>query len=135
MVSRGCWAGAAPTVFQLLIQELLFILPRILESECRSQAGSGHRFSCSNYTRDQSLETDSLSRLFSSRDTTAKCVSVGIVFSRLSTSALKQDHSYFDRTRAGSGNGTRSEHFSDVLPFHWTDYTCDSERGHAEDVP
>ncbi len=22
-----------------------------------------------------------------------------------------------------------------VSPFHWTEYTCDSERGHAEGVP
>ncbi len=39
VVSRGCWAGAAPTVFQLLIQGAsLLVLPRILESEWRSRA-------------------------------------------------------------------------------------------------
>ncbi len=41
---------------------------------CRA---SGHRSSCSNYTRDQSQETDSLSRLLSSMEYTAQCVSVG----------------------------------------------------------
>uniref|UniRef100_A0A672PVE6 Anoctamin n=1 Tax=Sinocyclocheilus grahami TaxID=75366 RepID=A0A672PVE6_SINGR len=43
---------------------------------CRS-AVTGHRASCSHYTRDQSRETDSLSRLFGSVETTAKRVSVG----------------------------------------------------------
>ncbi len=84
---------------------------------CRC-ATSGHRFSCSNYTRDQSREADSLSRLFSSVETTAKCVSVGsahgrkrLLYSvRLSTAAFQWGHSYSGRPRAGSGYGTRSEH-------------------------
>ncbi len=37
----------------------------------------GHRASRSKYTRDQSRETDSLSRLFGSMETAAKCVSMG----------------------------------------------------------
>ncbi len=43
---------------------------------CRSPA-SGHRASRSKYTRGQSWETGSLSRLFGSVETTAKCVSMG----------------------------------------------------------
>ncbi len=43
---------------------------------CRSSA-PGHRASCSKYTRDQSRETGSLSRLFGSLETAAKCVSMG----------------------------------------------------------
>ncbi len=81
-------------------------------------AASGHRFSRSNYTRDQSRETDSLSRVFSSVETTAKCVSVGPAHGRkmlsysvrLSTAVFQRGHSYSGRPRAGSGNGTRSEH-------------------------
>ncbi len=39
MVSRGCWAGATPTVFQLIIQGAsLLVLPRIWESQWCSQA-------------------------------------------------------------------------------------------------
>ncbi len=37
----------------------------------------GHRASRSKYTRDQSWETGSLSRLFGSMETAAKCVSMG----------------------------------------------------------
>ncbi len=43
---------------------------------CRSSA-PGHRASRSKYTRDQSRETGSLSRLFDSMETAAKCVSMG----------------------------------------------------------
>ncbi len=43
---------------------------------CRSSA-PGHRASRSKYTRDQSRETGSLSRLFGSMKTAAKCVSMG----------------------------------------------------------
>ncbi len=43
---------------------------------CRSSA-PGHRASRSKYTRDQSRETGSLSRLFGSMETAAKCVSMG----------------------------------------------------------
>ncbi len=43
---------------------------------CRSSA-PGHRASHSKYTRDQSRETGSLSRLFGSMETAAKCVSMG----------------------------------------------------------
>ncbi len=43
---------------------------------CRSSA-SGHRASSSKYTRGQSWETGSLSRLFGSMETAAKCVSMG----------------------------------------------------------
>ncbi len=43
---------------------------------CRSSA-PGHRASRSKYTRDQSRETGSLSRLFGSMETAATCVSMG----------------------------------------------------------
>ncbi len=43
---------------------------------CRSSV-SGHRPSSSKHTRGQSRETGSLSRLFSSVETTAKCISLG----------------------------------------------------------
>ncbi len=43
---------------------------------CRSST-PGHRASRSKYTRDQSRETGSLSRLFGSMETAAKCVSMG----------------------------------------------------------
>ncbi len=43
---------------------------------CRSSA-PGHRASRSKYTTDQSRETGSLSRLFGSMETAAKCVSMG----------------------------------------------------------
>ncbi len=43
---------------------------------CRSSV-SGHRSSSSKHTRGQSRETGSLSRLFSSVETTAKCISLG----------------------------------------------------------
>ncbi len=45
-------------------------------ASCRSSV-SGHRSSSSKYTRGQSRETGSLSRLFSSVETTAKCISLG----------------------------------------------------------
>ncbi len=53
-------------------------VPRAARSAipCRSSA-PGHRASRSKYTRDQSRETGSLSRLFGSMKTTAKCVSMG----------------------------------------------------------
>ncbi len=43
---------------------------------CRPSV-SGHRSSSSKHTRGQSRETGSLSRLFSSVETTAKCISLG----------------------------------------------------------
>ncbi len=43
---------------------------------CQSST-PGHRTSHSKYTRDQSRETSSLSRLFGSMETAAKCVSMG----------------------------------------------------------
>ncbi|KAI2645302.1 30S ribosomal protein S4 [Labeo rohita] len=43
---------------------------------CRSSI-TGHRTSSSNNTRDQSRETGSLSRLFGSMETTAKCICLG----------------------------------------------------------
>ncbi len=76
------------------------------------------RSSCSNCTRDQSRETDSLSRLFSSVESTAQCVSVGPAHDkgRVSYSiqhpaaTLQRGHSYSGRSRAGSGYGTGSRH-------------------------
>ncbi len=54
---------------------------------CRSSA-SGHRASTSKYTRGQSWETGSLSRLFGSVETTAKCVSMALCHC-LSTGSLQ----------------------------------------------
>ncbi len=82
---------------------------------CRSPA-SGHRASSSKYTRGQSRETGSLSRLFGSMETTAKCVLMGHAHCRIRLSwrpaaAFQRGHSHAGGSRAGSGNGTRSEHF------------------------
>ncbi len=49
---------------------------------CQSSA-SGHRASSSKHTRGQSWETGSLSRLFGSVETTAKCVSMGPAHCRM----------------------------------------------------
>ncbi len=81
---------------------------------CRSSA-SGHRASSSKYTRGQSRETGSLSRLFGSVESTAKCVSMGHAhcktrLSQRSDAAFQRGHSHAGGSRAGSGNGTRSEH-------------------------
>ncbi len=46
-------------------------------SPLRVSTASGHRASRSKYTRGQSWETGSLSRLFGSMETAAKCVSMG----------------------------------------------------------
>ncbi len=69
----------------------------------------GYRTSCSDYTRGLSRETGSLSRLFGSVVTTAKCVSLGPAHCR-SSSALRRCFStrflpYYG-LRAGSGNRT-----------------------------
>ncbi len=63
----------------------------------------------------QSWKTHSLSRLFGSVETTAKCVSMGHAhcrtrLSRRSAAAFQRGHSKAGGSRAGSGNGTRSEH-------------------------
>ncbi len=73
---------------------------------CRSSA-RGHRASRSKYTRDQSRETGSLSRLFGSMETAAKCVSMGHAHCRTRLCVALPQPFY---GRAGSGNGTRSEH-------------------------
>ncbi len=75
---------------------------------CRSSA-PGHRASRSKYTRDQSRETGSLSRLFGSMETAAKCVSMGHAHCRTRLCGALP-HSHAGGSRAGSGNGTRSEH-------------------------
>ncbi len=59
---------------------------------------------------------DSLSRLFGSAETTAKCVSMGHAHCRTrlewcSAAAFQWGHSHAGGSRAGSGNGTRSEHW------------------------
>ncbi len=46
-------------------------------SSAQKCSASGHRASSSKYTRGQSWETGSLSRLFGSMETAAKCVSMG----------------------------------------------------------
>ncbi len=81
---------------------------------CRSST-SGHRASHSKYTRGQSREIGSLSRLFGSVETTAKCVSMDHAhcrtrLSRRSAAAFQRGHSHAGGSQAGSGNGTRSEH-------------------------
>ncbi len=81
---------------------------------CRSST-SGHRASSSKYTRGQSRETASLSRLFGSVVSTAKCVSMGHAhcktrLSRRSDAAFQRGHSHAGGSQAGSGNGTRREH-------------------------
>ncbi len=81
---------------------------------CRSSA-PGHRASRSKYTRDQSRETGSLSRLFGSMETAAKCVSMGHAHCRTRLCGALPQPFYgvtpmLVGSRAGSDNGTRSEH-------------------------
>ncbi len=79
-------------------------------------AVTGVRATVSN-TRGQPREAGSLSRLFSSVETTAKCVSMGPADCRkgvsnsvcFSTTALQRCDSHAGVPRAGSGYGTRSE--------------------------
>ncbi len=79
-------------------------------------AVTGARATVSN-TRGQPREAGSLSRLFGSVDTTAKCVSMGPADCRkgvsnsvrFSTTALQRRDSHTGGPRAGSGYGTRSE--------------------------
>ncbi len=88
---------------------------------CQSPA-SGHRASRSEYTRGQSRETGSLTRLFGSVETTAKFVSMGHAQCRTrlswrSAAAFQWSHSHAGGSRAGSGNGTRSEAIKVVPPL------------------
>ncbi len=77
---------------------------------------TGVRATVSN-TRGQPRETGSLSRLFGSMETTARCISMGPADCRkgvsnsvrLSTTALQRRDSHTGGPRAGSGYGTRSE--------------------------
>ncbi|KAI2646582.1 enzymatic polyprotein [Labeo rohita] len=70
----------------------------------------------SNNTRGQSRETGSLSRLFGSVETTAKCVCMGPAYCRArlshpiqrSAAAFQWGLSHCGEPRAGSGNGTGS---------------------------
>ncbi len=79
---------------------------------------SGHQVSSSKHNRDQSQEIGSLSRLFSSIETTAKCISLGPADcrKRLSHSvrctaiAFQRVFSHISEPRAGSGIRTRGEH-------------------------
>ncbi len=79
-------------------------------------AVTGVRATTSN-TRGQPRDAGSLSRLFSSMETTAKCVSMGPADCRkgvsnsvrFSTAALQRRDSHAGGPRAGSGYGTRSE--------------------------
>ncbi len=79
-------------------------------------AVTGVRATVSN-TRGQPREAGSLSRLFGSVDTTAKCVSMGPADCRkgvsnsvrFSTTAFQRRDSHTGGPRAGSGYGTRSE--------------------------
>ncbi len=84
---------------------------------CRSST-SGHWASSSKLTRGQSWETGSLSTLFSSVDTTAKCISLGpadcrerLSYSvRRSAAAFQRNFSHISESWAGSGIRTRSDH-------------------------
>ncbi len=88
-----------------------------LDIPCRC-AVPGHQTTCSDYTRGQSRETGSLSRLFCSVETTAKCVSVGPAQCReriqnpvrLSSASIQRGESHSGGSRAGSGNGMRSRY-------------------------
>ncbi len=84
-----------------------------LAFSCRC-AVTGYQTSRSNYTRGQSRETGSLSRLFGSVETTAKCVSMGPAYCRerlqnpvrFSSASIQRGEFHFGGPRAGSGNGT-----------------------------
>ncbi len=88
-----------------------------LAVSCR-YATPGHRTSCSNNTRGQSQETGSLSRLFSSLETTAKCVLVGPAHCRerlqnpvwFSATSVQPGDSHSGGSWVGSGNETRSKY-------------------------
>ncbi len=85
-------------------------------ASCRSSV-SGHRSSSSKHTRGQSRETGSLSRLFSSVETTAKCISLGpadcrerLSYSiRRSAATFQRVVSHEHKSRAGSGIRTRGQ--------------------------
>ncbi len=84
-----------------------------LAFSCRC-AVPGYQTSRSNYTRGQSRETGSLSRLSGSVETTAKCVSIGPAYCRgrlqnpvrFSSASIQRGEFHFGGPRAGSGNGT-----------------------------
>ncbi len=88
-----------------------------LEQLVRPSA-SGHRASSSKHTRGQSRETGPLSRLFSSLETTAKCISLSPADCRerlsysvwRSTATFQRVFSHISGPRAGSGIRTRSKH-------------------------
>ncbi len=85
-------------------------------ASCRSSV-SGHRSSSSKYTRGQSRETGSLSRLFSSVETTTKCISLGpadcrerLSYSiRRSAATFQRVVSHEHKSRTGSGIRTRGQ--------------------------
>ena len=94
---------------------------------CRC-AASGHRANCSDDTRDQSREADSLSRLFGSVKTTAKCVSVGPAHCserpqnpvRFSSASIQRGFFHPGGPRAGSGNGTEVDTLRGRRPLRWS---------------
>ncbi len=85
-------------------------------ASCRSSV-SGHWSGSSKHTRGQSRETGSLSRLFSSVETTAKCISLGhadcrerLSYSiRRSAATFQKVVSHEYESRAGSGIRTRGQ--------------------------
>ncbi len=85
-------------------------------ASCRSSV-SGHQSGSSKHTRGQSRETGSLSRLFSSVETTAKCISLGPADCRERLSySIRRSAATFQRvvsheyeSRAGSGIRTRGQ--------------------------
>ncbi len=98
---------------------------------CQSSA-SGHQVGCSKYTRGQSRDTDSLSRLSGSVEASAKFVSMGPGHCRkrlqnsvrFSSASVQRGHFHSGGSRAGSGYGTGSKH----SPEEGSHRTCTSPR-------
>ncbi len=78
-VSRECLSQFFPpgNVAELRASPRLQGSPEQLHRWPAGPPCQGHRSSSSKHTRGQSRETGSLSRLFSSVETTAKCISLG----------------------------------------------------------
>ncbi len=80
MVSRGCWAEQPQPCSGSEFRAHISVSSARKRSGAEMLATPSGVFraaSCSDYTRGLSRETGSLSRLFGSVETTAKCVSLG----------------------------------------------------------
>ncbi len=96
------------------LQQLVWLSPAGVPFQDRVTYTKG------NYTRGQSRETGSLSRLFGSVETTAKCVSMGPAYCRerlqnpvwFSSASIQRGEFHFGGPRAGSGNGTGGGKYS-----------------------